>query len=257
MWLAAASQLPGPLALLEQTGRVASTGPGTPTRFSVPATVASPHRWSADAWALVRRGGGSAGAAPFGPTYGASQVGAVLRYRLAPASRHRPTAYLRGTAALEGPDREVALGLSLRPIPKLPVAVAGEGRIARLGTATQIRPAAVAVTELAPITLPAGVRAEFYAQGGYVGGRDATAFVDGSLRLDKRVARVGRFELRAGAGAWGGAQKGAQRLDVGPTVTIGVSEGSAAARLALDWRLRVAGEAAPPSGPALTVSAGF
>jgi len=61
-----------------------------------------------------------------------------------------------------------------------------------------------------------------------------------------------------GGGVWGGAQKGAARLDIGPsaTMTIGLGE-SAAARLGLDWRFRVAGDAAPASGPALTLSAGF
>ncbi len=257
MWLAAVSQLPGPLALLEQAGRPRSPSPRFTEISPRLATVASSHRWSADAWALVRGGGGSAGAAPFGPTYGASQVGAVLRYRLAPGSGHRPTAYLRATAALAGTDREVAAGLSLRPIPQLPIAVAAEGRVGRLGADTVLRPAVIAVSELAPVTLPAAIRAEVYAQGGYVGGRSATAFVDGSLRLDRRVAKIGRVELRAGAGAWGGAQQGAQRLDIGPTATLGVTQGRAAARLALDWRLRVAGDAAPASGPALTISAGF
>lgn len=257
MWLGAVSQLPVPLALLEQAGSSAARGILPAAGLARATTAASPHRWSADAWALVRGGGGSAGAAPFGPTYGASQVGAVLRYRLAPTSGHRPTAYVRATAALAGREQEIAAGLSLRPVPKLPIAIAAEGRIGRFGVDTLVRPAVVAVTEFAPVTLPAGVRAEFYAQGGYVGGRGATAFVDGSLRLDRRVAQVGRFELRAGAGAWGGAQKGAQRLDIGPSATIGVSQGRAAARLALDWRLRVAGETAPASGPALTISAGF
>jgi hypothetical protein len=64
--------------------------------------------------------------------------------------------------------------------------------------------------------------------------------------------------VRAGAGAWGGAQKGASRLDLGPAATMGLGLGaSASARLALDWRFRVTGDAAPSSGPALTLSAGF
>jgi hypothetical protein len=175
-----------------------------------------------------------------------------------PTSGHRPTAYVRTNAALvAGGEREVAGGLSLRPMPRLPVVVAAEARVTRVGNATLVRPALMAVTELAPITLPAEARAEFYLQGGFVGGRGATPFVDGSVRIDRQVARLGPVEVRAGAGVWGGAQEGSSRLDIGPTATLGVSRDGAAARLGLDWRLRVAGEAAPASGPALTISAGF
>lgn len=254
LWLAAVANLPGPLALLEQ----AAKQPVPPARPVLTGGL-SPRRWTADAWALVRGGGGGVpGAAAFAPTYGASQVGAVLRYRLAPASAHRPTVYLRASAALaSGGDRELAAGLSLRPVSGLPVVVAGEARVTRVGDATEVRPAVMAVTELAPVDLPARTRAEFYLQGGYVGGRDATPFIDGSVRIDRHVAQVGPVEVRAGAGAWGGAQKGAGRLDVGPTATLGIAQGRAAARVGFDWRLRVAGEAAPESGPALTISAGF
>jgi hypothetical protein len=253
LWLAAVAQMPGPLALIEQ----ANKRPVAPLRPGL-GGGSSPHRWSADAWAMVRGGGALAGAGPFAPTYGGSQIGAVLRYRLMPSNGHRPTTYFRATAALAaGGEREVAAGLSLRPVPRVPVVLAGEARVARIGDATDVRPAVVAVTEFAPVTLPAGTRAEFYLQGGYVGGRSATPFVDGSVRIDRHVAQVGPVEVRAGAGLWGGAQEGAQRLDIGPTATLGIAQGRGAARVGLDWRLRVAGEAAPASGPALTVSAGF
>jgi hypothetical protein len=254
MWLAAVAQLPGPLALIGET-----RGQPTVPAFKASSRTrnASPPRWSAEAWALVRGGGGS-GAAPFAPTYGGSQVGAVLRYRLAPRSAHRPSAYLRATAALaSGGERELAAGLSLRPVSSLPVVVGGEMRLGRIAGATLVRPAVLAVTEFDPIVLPSSMRAEFYLQAGYVGGRGATPFVDGSLRIDRHVAQLGPVEVRAGAGAWGGAQDGAARLDLGPTATLGLKQGRAGARLGLDWRLRVAGEAEPASGPALTISAGF
>ncbi|MBW8785010.1 MAG: hypothetical protein JF593_10290, partial [Novosphingobium sp.] len=139
-----------------------------------------------------------------------------------------------------------------------PVTASAELRATRLaGGAVRLRPAAALVTEIAPIALPAQTRAEFYAQAGYVGGTAATAFVDGQLRLDRRIAGVGRSELRAGGGVWGGAQKGAARLDAGPSATLGFPAGAGAARLGLDWRFRIAGNAAPASGPALTLSAGF
>lgn len=217
-------------------------------------------RWSADAW-LLRRGGGdgtlASGLAP--ATYGASQAGAVLRYRLMPDSGHRPAAYLRTTAALNGSgEKEAALGLSARPFANVPVVAAAELRATGQPGGTRLRPAAMVISEVPPFALPRKLRGEAYVQAGYVGGRHATAFIDGQLRVDRQVASIGRAELRAGAGTWGGAQQGASRLDVGPAATMAMAlGGSASARLAVDWRFRVAGNAEPDSGPALTLSAGF
>jgi hypothetical protein len=137
------------------------------------------------------------------------------------------------------------------------VVTAGELRLTRAGGQTSARPAAYAVTELPRIDLPAGFKGEAYAQAGYVGGDFATAFVDGQLKLDRQLARLGNAELRAGGGAWGGAQKGAARLDIGPSATLAFKLGETNSRLSMDWRFRVAGDAAPKSGPALTISAGF
>lgn len=218
-------------------------------------------RWSGDAWLMMRQDT-STGVASGRPSYGRSQAGAVARYRLAPESGHAPQAYLRASSALAGPlDKDLAAGLSARPLPRVPLRVALEARVSQTAQGTELRPAAIAVTELPPARLPGGVRAEAYVQGGYVGGRFATAFVDGQGRVEHNVARFGDTEVSAGAGVWGGAQKGAARLDVGPTAAVsfrlGPKSGGARGRLAADYRFRVAGEAEPRSGPALTLSAGF
>jgi hypothetical protein len=218
----------------------------------------SGRRWSADAWVLVRSGSGASSAGPAVASYGGSQAGAVLRYRLVPGDPHRPTAYLRASAALNGSgEREAAVGLSVRPVGRLPVIVAAEGRIGRLSGLTVVRPAVMAITELAPLPLPAKARAEAYLQAGYVGGFGATPFVDGQAKADRELARLGPLELRAGGGVWGGAQRGAGRLDAGPSVGLSLAQGPVAARMTLDWRFRIMGRAQPASGPALTISAGF
>jgi hypothetical protein len=215
-------------------------------------------RWSGDGWLLLR-GGSSGPLTAVGPSYGRSQTGAVLRYRLAESSGHRPVVYVRATRALQGPpETEVAAGLAARPFARLPVSVAGELRVTEGSAGREVRPAAFAVTELPPARLPGGLRAEVYAQAGYVGGRFATAFVDGQARIDAHVARLGKDgEVRAGGGVWGGAERHAARLDVGPSAMVSFRLGEAQSRVAVDYRLRVAGDAAPASGPALTFSAGF
>ena len=255
LWMAALSRMPLPPTFLARSPVPAPVPSAAPER----ASDRDP-RWSADAWLLLRRGGTASPAGGLTPaTYGASQLGAVVRYRLAPQSAHRPALYLKGSAALNGSrEREVAVGISVRPVAGLPVAVAAEARGNSQPGRTRLRTAAFAYTEMPPADLPLGARAEFYGQAGYVGGNFASAFADGQVRVDRRILRLGQGELRAGGGAWGGAQKGASRLDLGPTATLGMPlGGTAGARLGFDWRFRVAGNATPTSGPALTLSAGF
>lgn len=217
-------------------------------------------RWSADGWLLWRRGGGGVpGGSLLLPSYGANQLGAVLRYRLAPDNPFRPEIYGRAYSALNGTgEREAALGLAARPIPALPLQAMAEGRVSRFaGGRTHLRPAVTLVTQLPPVTLPLALRAETYVQGGYVGGLAATPFVDGQFRLEHIADHRAHAELRLGGGIWGGAQQGAGRLDLGPGATIAFTTGRAGAHLSLDWRFRVAGHAMPGSGPALTLAAGF
>ena len=254
LYLAALSQIPLPPEAL-------AAHPAKPSSLPAPAAPISwqEHRLSGDAWLLLRRGGTGAGpGVPNPASYGASQIGAVLRYRLAPSSPLRPTAYLRVTSAVRAPhDEELAAGLMLRPIKRVPISLMGELRATRLQSGTALRPAILAVSEFPPIPLPGGFRAETYGAAGYVGGRFATPFAEGQLRLDRRIARIGQAELRAGGGVWGGAQRGANRLDAGPGATLGFPVGAGGARLSADWRFRLSGKAAPTSGPAITLSAGF
>jgi hypothetical protein len=221
-------------------------------------------RWSLDAWGFWRQG---SDAAPISqgrvPIYGASQVGAVLHYRLAPANARDPRLYARAYRAMvRRGESEVALGASLRPLPRVPVRVFGELRYTDSAFRSEARPAAYAVTELAPIALPLGTQLEAYAQGGWVGGTDDTLFADGQASLTRAVGPVAEatdnaVRLSLGAGAWGGAQEGAHRIDLGPTMRLDVTLGKVPARLALDWRERVEGDAGPGSGAAVTLSTRF
>jgi len=219
--------------------------------------TAAPRRWSMDAWALWREDDDS----PLlsgRPSYGRSQIGAVVRFALAPSSGQAPQAYLRASAALVGGrEQEAALGISARPLPFVPVRLAGEARVRESDAGTDTRMAAFAVSEFPPLALPGSTTGEVYVQGGYVTGRYATGFIDGQARITRDLAAGERFRLSAGAGAWGGAQEGSGRLDIGPSASLGISAGGVNARVSADYRFRVAGAAQPASGPALTISAGF
>ncbi|AKH42484.1 hypothetical protein FHS61_000254 [Altererythrobacter atlanticus] len=160
--------------------------------------------------------------------------------------------------AISGPhERELAAGLSARPLPGIPLRLAAELRASEGAFHDEIRPAAYVVSEFLPMRLPHGLRAETYFQAGYVGGRYATAFFDGQARIEREFAQWKDFRLGAGSGVWGGAQQGSSRLDIGPAATATFPLGPARARLSAEYRFRVAGDAKPDSGPALTLSAGF
>jgi hypothetical protein len=214
-------------------------------------------RWSADSWLLLRRD--TSTSIPTGrPSYGRSQAGTALRYRFAPSSSHNPQAYLRASAALAGArEQEVALGLSARPLSRMPLRLAVEARASQTLAGSELRLAGYAVTELPTFRLPLGLRGEAYAQWGYVGGEFATPFVDGQARAERPTARIGSTELSFGAGIWGGMQKGSGRLDAGPAAAATFQIGKGFGRVSADYRFRIAGGAEPSSGPALTLSAGF
>ncbi len=223
-------------------------------------------RWSALGWVLWRQGGngynlpgrGLPGAILYSEAYGASQAGMVVRYSLARHSDHRPGLYLRASSGIDRPrGEELAAGGALRPVPKVPLAVMGELRATRTIDATAIRPSVAVVTELSPWSLPLQLRGEVYAQAGWVGGKVQTAFIDGQARIDRHAVNLGAAGLRIGVGAWGGAQRGTSRLDIGPSLRIDLPVAGGNTRLSADYRIRVAGSAAPGNGLALTFSAGF
>lgn len=247
------------------TATAAPTAPGGPARQAgagraAGRTLHAPVRWSGDGWLLVRQGGGAAALASGSPAYGGSQAGAVVRFRLGNGSHGATYLYARATGALDTPgdEPEAALGVGLRPIAGLPVRLLAEARVRSFGAGVRARPAIAAVTELPPVPLPGRIQGEVYAQAGYVAGRDPTAFFDLQALAERSLVQPSRgTDLRVGGGIWAGGQRGAARLDLGPRVALRVAVGGASSRVALDWRLRVAGNAAPASGAALTVSAGF
>lgn len=221
-------------------------------------TAAARHsRLRVDAWLFLREGSRTAASGRV-PLYGASQAGAVVAYALAPASSRRPEVYARLSKALiAGGESESAVGLRARPLPALPLAVHAEARLTERAGDIEVRPSAFVTASVGDVALPAAFDLSAYGQAGYVGGRDASAFADGMAVADRTVASVGPASVRAGAGVWGGAQEGTARLDLGPSLSLDVPLAGAAIRLTADYRVRVAGNAAPAGGATLTLSTGF
>jgi hypothetical protein len=241
--------------LVERTARVS----GLPALAARPAAAAAspfsaaprpvvPSRWSASAWLLARDDGARSLAA--GGTLGGAQTGLRILYRL----NGDPARPLRIAVRIASPLRdrggaEAAVGVEWRPLAGVPVNLLAErrqaiGRDARNAFA---------------LMLHGGVSERFgrfrldaYGQAGVVGARSRDLFADAGARLG---VPVGGFEV--GAALSGGAQPGLARLDAGPQVTARLPIAGESLRLTAEWRFRIAGDARPGSGPALTLASDF
>jgi hypothetical protein len=211
------------------------------------------NRWSGSAWLLVR--GGEAQSLAAGGMLGGSQAGARLGYRIN-GDAARPLAL---TARLYTPARrpegaEAAVGVEWQPLARLPVRLLAERRQA-IGDEGRSAFSLTAYGGMAERKLAGPVRLDAYAQAGIVGLRSRDLFFDGSATVGVGIGEGGMFRL--GAGVWGAAQSGASRLDAGPSLSLRAPAFGRNVRISADWRMRLAGDAAPGSGPALTVGTDF
>lgn len=150
-------------------------------------------------------------------------------------------------------ERELAAGLRWRPLTRVPLSLTIERRF------RHARPNANAAylaggTSLA---LPHAFRLDTFAQAGILSGRAGGPFFDFSAQADRTFFQHAEHGASLGAGIWGGGQNDIFRVDVGPTVRTDVAISGGYLRVRADWRFRVAGEALPASGPAMTLSTSF
>jgi hypothetical protein len=235
----------------------------TPARSSVvvaqqsapaaPVPPIDPHRLDRlqlTSWALLRsQRAGIAGSRSLatGGQLGASQAGARLIYnfnrQLALTARFSSEVGRRGG--------EAAAGVRVRPLGGIPLWLTAERRQA-IGRYGGGRSAFALFFEsgLYGRPLPGRVSLDSSLQGGVVGVRRRDWFVDGGLAVSRPVYR----QFSAGFGVWGAGQPGLYRVDAGPRLTIRVRSNL---RAHVDWRQRLAGNARPGSGPALTLAADF
>ena len=177
-----------------------------------------------------------------------------------PLSRHPIEVQARYAAPytdwthLDAGRAQVALGVALRPIPKVPVTLVAErlfkaGYLARSdwqlraygGTSRRIR----------------GIDLSFFGEAGVIG-RRPDRFAGAQLIAERQVQLPGKVDLGLGVGAWGAVQttdRTTDRLDVGPTLRL--SREKVPMQLRVEYRRHVAGNAQPGSGLALTVSAAY
>jgi hypothetical protein len=207
-------------------------------------------RWQLTTWTMLRNQqtgiAGSRSLAP-GGQLGASQAGMRLTYNidrlLALSGRLSTPVGQRGG--------EVAVGVRVHPFGNMPVWLTAERR-QRIGRFGDGRNAFALFLEggVYARPLPGHFLLDSYFQGGVVGAKTRDLFVDGGLTVTRPIFS----KYSAGFGIWGGAQPGLSRLDAGPRVTIKLRKN---VKVHLDWRQKLAGNARPGSGPALTLAGDF
>lgn len=209
-------------------------------------------RWSGIAYVVARRTGDAALAGT--PVLGGGQAGAAIAFTPEPLARRPVSLTLRDFAAtassgIDGDSAQAAIGLSWRVMPGL--SVTGE-RMIPLGAATRGAWSARVAGGVATHRL--GVDAAAYAEAGIVG---RARYAAAQLRVDRRVT-LGRVAVHPGAGVWGSVQDVAStvtRVDVGPGLRIG--HAALPVEVSIDYRVRLVGNAAPGSGPVVTLSTAF
>lgn len=207
-------------------------------------------RLQLSAWALLRpQQGGISGPQSLatGGTLGGSQAGARLNYNVT----RQIAATFRTTSEVGRRGGEVALGMRIQPIGGIPVWFSAERR-QRIGKYGGGRNAFALFLEggVYDRPMPWQFSLDAYLQGGVVGFHHRDRFIDGGFTLTRPVYK----QFSAGFGLWGAAQPGVYRVDAGPRVSMRVRNN---VRVHADWRQRLAGNAAPGSGPALTLAGDF
>ena len=218
--------------------------------------------WSGDTYWQFRDAG--TGGAAASPILGGGQSGGTLGYAIDPLAA-RPVAIIGRIYAahdqhglIDGDTAQGALGLRWQITPG--VSIAAE-RLVAIGNTTsgdwKLRLAGGGQWQRGVMTV------DGYAEAGLRGNGDA--YAGGQARAMAQIGRAHQLIFTAGPGVWGSiqvAQTTASRVDVGAGVTVTTPVSVTAktpvgVAIGADWRWRVAGNAAPGSGPVVTVSAAF
>ncbi|QJU57184.1 hypothetical protein HL653_04710 [Sphingomonas sp. AP4-R1] len=209
---------------------------------------ASRDRIEAQAYLFIRPGSGRALAA--GSALGGSQ--AAIRIAVPIDGHGHVAAAARVYAPLAAKGAEAALGIDWRPLANRALRVSVERR-QRFDSAGRSAWSAYAAGGVYRALGP-GLLLDAYAQAGIVGARQRDRFADGAIRIE-RPATIGPVAIGLGGGLWGAAQPGAARLDIGPRAVARLPVADHVLSLAVEGRFRVAGNARPGSGVAMTLAA--
>ncbi len=214
-------------------------------------------RWSGDAYTLLRDPGPAGPAAS--PVLGGGQSGGTLAWTPNPLARRPLAVVARYNAASLGGSvdpatGQAAFGVRWRPVTGVSISaerLVATGALARDDWALRIAGGADGKK--------GRVLWSGYGEAGVLGAGDV--FAGAQLRAGMPVVQLGKLAFVAGPGTWASLQRGSGftsgRVDIGPTLLLRAPMGKLSVDIMADWRFRVAGNALPGNGPALTLSTGF
>ncbi|MBL8646053.1 MAG: hypothetical protein JNL46_02280 [Sphingosinicella sp.] len=221
-------------------------------------------RWRMDAYSLVREG--ASGLVSDRPLLGGGQSGIRLGYTPDPLAQ-RPIE-LFGRLAIahdglspKGRSTQAAIGAAWMPLGRGGPTVGAErlialGREGRDAWAIRVSGGA---WHAADAQLPLDLSA--YAEAGIVGANRRDGFAGAQAFALYPVATRKGTRIGIGGGVWGSVQDGetrtASRLELGPGAQLSQQIGKGTIELRGEYRFRIAGDAAPGSGPTLTVATRF
>ncbi len=215
-------------------------------------------RWSGSAYVFARASGISGATAA--PVLGGGQSGAQISYSLDPLAAMPLSLLVRASAANKaGSTAQTALGLSWQLRPGITLAaerLVPAGPSARAAWALRIA-GGTAVADVGSYARSVEISA--YAEAGMIGLHRRDLYGAATARIGRRLAWGGRGAVVPGLAAWGSLQHAdstVSRLEIGPSLQLRL-QGPLSIGLSADYRVLIAGNARPASGPALTITTAF
>ncbi|WP_374137766.1 MULTISPECIES: hypothetical protein [unclassified Sphingomonas] len=224
--------------------------PATPPKVGVeltPSPAAEYHDdWSASAWVFLREGRGLS-ATPFAGQLGGAQAG--IRVVRVLDRRAGIGAVARLATPLRGRGAEFSVGAEWR-LRKAPIRFVIEERIGIDGIKSG---PGVGVIVGDTRLFGGNIRLDYYGQAGALHRDRFEPYADGAVRVAHHLTRDGGLDI--GLGAWGAAQRGVERVDLGPSLGLILPVDRQRFRITVDWRQRIFGNALPGSGAVVTLGA--
>ncbi len=207
-------------------------------------------------WLLARKGGTSFAGGRAG-AIGDSQMGMRLVMPVVELGNTVSAGLsVRASTPIRGDGQELAIGISLKRSKRLAMELIAETRF-QLNSNQADNLALIAVTGVSELPLGSGFHLDAFGQAGVVGPNQSTLFIGGNASIHKEVSSASGVSLNLGMGAWSDAQNGAERLDVGPELSLKFRNAKMPVRVSLQWRQRILGNASPNSGAALVLASDF
>jgi hypothetical protein len=220
--------------------------PPTPLHYVKP-------RASTYGYSFWRRAGSINGLAP-ASQYGGGQSGLIGTYRLGESENALAILWRVSISHARPAERELAVGIRWQPTTRLPITFSAERRF-RNDNADNF--AFYIAGGKSDVPLVSKFKLDGYAQVGILTGANPDRFFDANMRVERPLFNAKPLSISAGGGVWAGGQKGASRVDIGPSIRTDFDVSDTHFRLNADWRFRVAGNADPGNGPTITPSTNF